>query len=111
MATVTITSSDVTLGLSSFERIGGLLRDLSVPRNAVVSATAVENGFKALRGLRAPGLGLPWVRAIGTWRGKGYKDWVSVQKGPALVLELRDQKFARAIVSNADAARLAAELS
>ena len=67
-----------------------------------MSATAVESGFKALRGLRAPGLGLPWVRAIGTWRGKGYKDWVSVSRGGAVVLELKNQKFARAVISVAN---------
>ncbi len=111
MAKVAVTRSNVTLSLTPLEKVGGLIGDLTVPRNAVVSATAVENGFKALRGLRAPGLGLPWVRAIGTWRGKGYKDWVSVSKGPALVLELKNQKFARAVVSIADASKVAAELS
>jgi hypothetical protein len=111
MAQISITRSNVTLSLSTLEKVGGLLRDLSVPRNAVVSATAVDDGLKALRGLRAPGLGLPWVRAIGTWRGKGYRDWVSVGRGPAVVLELKDQKFARAVVSVADAAKVAAELS
>jgi hypothetical protein len=111
MASVSITKSNVTISLTPFEKVGGLLRDLDVKRSSVVTATAVEDGLKALRGIRAPGLGLPWVRAIGTWRGRGYRDWVSVGRGPAVVLELKDHKFARAVVGVADAGKVVQELS
>lgn len=111
MASISVTKSKVTLSLTTFEKVAGLLKDLEVPRSAVVSATAVDDGLKALRGLRAPGLGLPWVRAIGTWRGRGFRDFVSVRRGPAVVLELTGHKFARAIVSVPDAAQVVRELS
>ncbi|MCE5288185.1 MAG: hypothetical protein LLG14_02985 [Nocardiaceae bacterium] len=111
MAQISVDRSHVKITLSAFEKISGFLGDLEVPRSAVQTVSVVENGFRALRGMRAPGLGMPFVRAIGTWRGRGYKDFVSVSRGPALVLELAGQKFARAIVTVRDPEAVAAALS
>lgn len=111
MATVKISNNSVEIALTRFEKVAGLLRDLRVPRSAVTSATAVDNGLRALRGLRAPGLGMPGVKAIGTWRGRGYRDFVSTGRGPAVVLELAGQKFARVVVAADNAKDIAAALS
>ena len=110
MASISIDKDTVTLTLAPWEKITGLVGNLRVPRSAITSATAVDSGFRALRGMRV-GLGIPFVRAIGRWVGFGYKDWVSVAPGPALVLELDGQRFDRAIVSAANATELAASLS
>ncbi len=86
----------------------GLLRDLEAPLPAVRSVEVVPDGFAALRGLRAPGLGLPGLRAIGTWRRRGTRTYVSVRRGPAVRIELTGQRFDTALVSADDAAAVAA---
>lgn len=103
MATIEITPDKLTIRLTRFEKIFGALHDLQVPLADVHTAEAVPNGLAALQGMRAPGLGLPGVRMIGTWRGKGSKTFVSVRRGqPALVLNLGRHKFDRAVVSADD---------
>ena len=39
---------------------------------------AVQQPFRELSGLRAPGTGLPGVIALGTWRGRGQKDFAAL---------------------------------
>ena len=56
-----------------------------------------------IRGIRAPGFGLPRYGALGTWRHGGRKDFVSVRYGtPGVVLELTGQPYARLVVGVAD---------
>ncbi len=112
MAAIETYSATLRISLSRAEKIFGLLRDLEVPRSAVITAEAVPSGLAELRGLRAPGLGLPGVRAIGTWRARSEKSYVSVRRGaPALRLRLAGQRYDTVLISTTDAVRLAAELS
>ncbi|MGY1824668.1 hypothetical protein [Geodermatophilus sp. SYSU D00079] len=112
MATVTTTPHTLRITLTRGEKLLGLLRDLEVPRDAVASVEAVPDGLSALRGLRAPGLGLPGVRAIGTWRRRGEKSLVSVRRGqPAVRLRLTGQRFDTVLVGADDAAALAGALA
>ena len=58
-----------------------------------------------LRGIRAPGTGLPKVIAIGTRRGGFGKDFAAVHgKGPAVVVELENTEYGRLVVTADDAA-------
>jgi hypothetical protein len=94
MATVTMTPQTLRVSLSRAERVLGLLRDLEVPRSAVQAVEVVPDGFAATRGLRAPGLALPRLRRVGTWRGRGGKTLVSVRRGrPAVRVRLTGQRF------------------
>ena len=112
MATIETTQGTVRIRLTRTEKFFGLLRDLEVPRSAITAVEAVPSGLAAVRGLRAPGLGLPGVRAIGTWRRRGEKAYVSVRRNqPAVRLRLTGQRFDTVLVSSDDAAALAAELS
>jgi hypothetical protein len=112
MATLQLTPKTLTVRLTRFEKIAGLLRDLEVPLSAVRSVTAVDSGLEATRGLRAPGLGLPGVRKVGTWRGRGQKTMVSVRTGqPAVRVELDGARFDVLLIGADDAAARAAEIT
>jgi hypothetical protein len=85
MATLTTTPSALTVTLSRFEKFFGMLRDRTFPRSAVTAVELCPEGLHAVRGLRAPGLGLPGVRLVGTWRRRGAKSLVSVRGGQPAV--------------------------
>ena len=107
MAAIETTPTTLRITLTPTEKVLGLLRDLEVPLAAVRSAEVVPDGVAALRGLRAPGLGLP-TRRIGTWRRRGTRTLVSVRRGPAVRLELTGQRFDTALVTVDDAASVVA---
>ncbi|SFL33387.1 hypothetical protein [Geodermatophilus ruber] len=112
MATLRTTPQTLTVSLSRAEKLLGLLRDLEVPRSAVREVTVVPDGLTATRGLRAPGLALPGVRQVGTWRGRGEKTLVSVRRGqPAVRVRLTGQRFDTLLLGTDDAAAVAGELT
>lgn len=112
MATVQLTTETLTVHLTRAEKVLGLLRDLTVPLGAVEEVTVVPDALAAVRGLRAPGLGLPRLRMIGTWRRSGERTLVSVRRGePALRLRLRSQRFTSVLVGLPDPAGTAAEIA
>lgn len=112
MATVPTTPQILRISLTRAEKALGLLRDLQVPRSAVTAVEVVPDGLAATRGVRAPGLGLPGRRKIGTWRGRGEKTLVTVQRGqPAVRVRLTGQRFDTLLVGTDDAAALAGTLT
>ncbi|MGY1697915.1 hypothetical protein ACI780_23710 [Geodermatophilus sp. SYSU D00814] len=111
MATIQTTPQTLSVSLTRTEKVLGLLRDLEVPRAAVRSVEVVPDGLAAARGLRAPGLGLPGRRLIGTWRRRGTRAFVSVRRGPAVRLHLTGQRFDTVLVSADDAAAVAADVA
>ncbi len=112
MATIETTPSTLRIRLSLTEKLFGLLRDLEVPRSSITAVEAVPAGLGAVRGLRAPGLGLPGVRAVGTWRGLGEKAYVSVRRDqPAVRVRLSGQRFDTLLIGTDDAAATAARLA
>lgn len=111
MATLQRTDSTLVLRLTRGEKIAGLLRDVVVPLSAVREVEVVADALAAARGLRAPGLGLPGRRKIGTWRRRGERTLVSVRRGqPAVRIRLRGQRYDTLLVGSDDAAALAAGL-
>ncbi len=68
--------------------------------------------FGELRGVRAPGTGVPGRIALGTWRYRGGKDFAALYGGkPAVIVHLRDAPFRRLLVSADDAEPLAAAIA
>lgn len=111
MSSVIATPDSLQIRLTTLEKVTGLLGDLDVPRSAVVRAEAVGDGLAAARGVRAPGLGIPGRRKVGTWRRRGGKTFVVVRRGePALRLELSEGRYRELLVGTPDAERLAATL-
>ena len=112
MATLQLTSTTLAVHLTLGERIAGLLRDVEVPLTAVRGAEVVAEPLTGIRGLRAPGLALPGVRKVGTWRRPGERTLVCVRRGqPAVRVRLEGQRYDTLLVGADDAAELAAALS
>ena len=110
MATVEITQGTVQLRFSLVEKVLGLVRNQDVPLSAVTTARVEPHGLGAVRGLRAPGLGLPGLRRVGTWRGRG-RTLVSVRRGePAVVVELTGHRYERLVIGSRDAAAVVEQL-
>lgn len=55
-----------------------MLRRPEAPLTAVRSVRAAGRAYSELRGIRAPGTGLPGAIALGTWRYRGGPDLVAV---------------------------------
>ena len=112
MATMQLSDSTLTVRLTRLEKIAGLLRDVEVPRTAVRAVDVVTEPLTAIRGLRAPGLALPGVRKVGTWRGRGERTFVCVRRDQAAVrIGLDGQRYDVLLVGADDAAALADALS
>lgn len=108
MATMTTDRTHLHLHLSTAEKIAGLIRDVRVPLTSVRDVETVADGLGAVRGIRAPGLGLPGHRAIGTWRRPGEKTLVSVRRGqPAVRVTLAGERYDALLVGSHDAAAVA----
>jgi hypothetical protein len=90
--------------LSAMEKLGALRSDVRVPMSAIVSCRVSTDPWSELRGVRAPGTGLPGVIALGTRRGGGIRDFSAVyRQTPAVVVELKGADFDRLVVSSEDA--------
>lgn len=112
MVFVSLDARTIAVRLTLLERVFALHGSISVPREAIRSATAVPDGLAAVRGIRAPGLGIPgWVK-FGTWRRRGTRTFALVKgRGPALHLQMSDGPIAEVLVSTSDADTLANRLS
>jgi hypothetical protein len=111
MTTTRLTSDVLEIRLTPAERIAALHGDLRLPRGSIRSADVLAEGLGAVRGLRAPGLALPGLVKLGTWRGRGGSRFVAVRRGqPALRLTLTGGRFDTVLVSTPHAAAIAAEL-
>jgi hypothetical protein len=108
MATLQLTADTLAVRFTTVEKLTGWLRDTEVPRSAIHSVEVVVDALGAPRGLRAPGLGLPGVRKIGTWRASGERTLVSVRRDqPALRIRLDGQRYDTWLIGADDAAMLA----
>ena len=109
MATIHVSGDTLRVEFSPAEKVFGLVRDRSFPTSSVTAVETTADALSAVRGLRAPGLGLPGLK-VGTWRGRG-KALVSARRGtPAVVVTLQGQAYERLVISTADAEVAAAAL-
>ena len=98
MAKLIREGNDLVLSLSLWEKLGALH---SSPRTGVESVEKVEFpeklwSSKTLRGIRAPGTGIPFVVLLGTMRSRGYRDFVAINgREKGVILTLNSASFAR----------------
>jgi hypothetical protein len=116
MATLQVTPPTLAVRLTTAEKLAGLLRDVEVPLSAVREVEVVADPLAELRGLRgglrAPGLALPGVRKIGTWRRPGERTLVSVRHDqPAVRVRLDGERWTTLLVGADDAAVLAGSIA
>jgi hypothetical protein len=113
VATITVRPDRVHVRPSAFERATGLLCDLDIPRDAVVSAEAVPDGLSAAKGWRAPGLAIPGLVKTGTWHSRGRRAYVIARRRPALVLRMTGFRYDLGVLDHpqGDLSELVQELS
>jgi hypothetical protein len=112
MATLQVTPPTLSVRLTPAEKIAGLVRDVDVPLTAVRDVEVVREPLAVLRGLRAPGLALPGVRKIGTWRRPGERTLVSVRRDqPAVRVRLEGARWDALLIGTDEAEAVAAALA
>ena len=112
VADLEVEGDELVLHLQAIEKAEGVHGDIRVPLSAVTAVRSVDDPWPELRGVRAPGTGLPNVIAVGTRRGDFGKDFAAVHgKGPAVVVELEGARFSRLVVTADDAAARAASVA
>jgi hypothetical protein len=109
MTTMRVEGDTLVVRFTTTEKILGLVRDQRIPASAIGAVATVDDGLAAARGLRAPGLGLPGIRKIGTWRSHDGKSLVSVRRDqPAVRVELSGQTYSSLIIGTDAPAQLSA---
>jgi hypothetical protein len=110
MAELNIDGDQLVFHMSGLEKAEGFHSDIRVPLASVSDVREVDTAWPdELRGIRAPGTGVPNVIAVGTRRGSFGKDFAAVHgKGPAVVVELEDQEYGRLVLTSDDAAGVVA---
>ena len=102
MAEVIETNGELILQLSWREKIFALHGNPRAKVSDLISNTESDKPWtkEALRGVRAPGTGIPYVVLLGTMRFKGGKDFTAIYKrGPVRIYEFGAGEFKRWIVS------------
>ena len=112
MATLAVEGDRLVVRLSPLERVGGLaLQPPSAPLARVRALRVSADPWRELRGMRAPGTGIPRVIALGHRRGPGVHDFAAVYRGRgAVVADLEGPGWTRFVVSSREPDALAAEL-
>jgi hypothetical protein len=109
MATLDVDGNNLVVRLSALEKIGALRGDIRLPLAAVCDVRVSDAPWSELRGIRAPGTGIPGIISLCTRRGRGVHDFAAVYgRRPAVVVEMSGVSFDRLVVSCADAAEAAA---
>jgi len=103
---------ELVLHLRTLEKAEGFHGgDIRIPLSAVTAVRVVDTAWPELRGVRAPGTGVPDVIAVGTRRGGFGKDFAAVHgKGPAVVVELEGAEYGHLIVTCDDADTVASAI-
>ena len=111
MAELKVDGNDLVLHMHALEKAEGFHGDIRLPLSAVDAVRLVDDPWPELRGIRAPGTGLPEVIAVGTRRGGFGKDFAAVHgRGPAVVVELTGVEYGRLVVTGDDAAQVVTQL-
>ncbi|HEY1652738.1 MAG TPA: hypothetical protein VGG09_12710 [Acidimicrobiales bacterium] len=104
MAELEVDGAELILHLHALEKAEGFHGDIRLPLPAVDTIRAVDDPWAELRGIRAPGTGVPEVIAVGTRRGGFGKDFAAVHgRGPAVVVELTGAEYGRLVVTDDNA--------
>ena len=98
---IRITNGQIGYELSAIEIVGAFGLPPKARLSNLVSVSLEVNPWtsKVLRGIRAPGTGFPYLIMLGTMRHRKGKDFCVVYKrNPVLVLEFKNEKWARWVV-------------
>ncbi|TFD78217.1 hypothetical protein [Cryobacterium fucosi] len=112
MASLRVHPDRLEIHLTKAEKTLSLRRDdIVVDRVNIRSVTITDDPWIWIRGIRAPGLELPLVLAVGTWKFHGGKDFLAIKrKRQAVVIDLVEEDFTRVILTTNHAPDLIASL-
>ncbi|HLH67136.1 MAG TPA: hypothetical protein VKV27_15695 [Solirubrobacteraceae bacterium] len=113
MATLTVARDELVVELTPIERLAAFRREVRLSLADVRSVCEEPDPWSALRGIRAPGTGIPGVLAYGVRRMTGgAPDFAALHgHGPAVRVECEPgARFSRLLVSVAEPARTVAEI-
>lgn len=102
MAQVIEVNGELILQLSFREKIFALHGNPRAKVSDLISTTESDTTWtkEVLRGVRAPGTGIPYVVLLGSMRFKGGKDFTAIYKrGPVRIYEFGAGEYKRWIVS------------
>jgi len=105
VAKLAIEGLELAVRMSVVERAAAIHGDVRFPLASVTAVAVEPNVWAAMRGIRAPGTGIPFVIAYGTLRHPGGRDFVLVRGGrrPGLRIDFgSDAPFARLLMTVAD---------
>jgi hypothetical protein len=111
VASFILDGADLIVKMSELEMVEAFHSEVRVPIAAVQAVRVVDDAWPELRGIRAPGTGIPGVIAVGTRRGPFGKDFAVVHgRERAVVVDLAGADYARLVVTTPDAESVAAEI-
>jgi len=93
---------NIELFLSTWGKIASLHGNLVASKSDLISRKVVEKPFRSglLKGVRAPGTGIPFYILLGTMRYKGGKDFTMIYGNrPVEVFEFKSGPYKRWIIS------------
>ena len=102
MPKVIESKDELILQLSFWERIGALHKSLVIDKNSLVEKKLADKPWRSslLRGIRAPGTGIPFLILLGTMRYRGGKDFTAIYKQrPVEIYSFKDGPYKRWIVT------------
>lgn len=112
MASLRVHPDRLEIHLTPAERTLSLRRDdIVVQRENIRSVAITDDPWTWIRGIHSPGVEVPLLLAVGTWKFHGGKDFLAVKgKRQAVVIDLVDEEFARVVLSTQHAVNLIASL-
>lgn len=103
MATLEIRDGILHLKMSGLEQLGSCHGPVKMPISEIRSVEFLDDPWtsKTMRGMRAPGTGIPYVIMLGTLRNfRGWKAFCAIYKRkPALVITWKSGPFNQWIVT------------
>lgn len=95
------------LQLSPWEKLGAFHGDLRMPISEIEFFRSISNPWTSeiMRGVRAPGTGIPFLIMLGTLRNfRGWRAFCAVyKKRPAVIINFKSGKFNSWIITTEDA--------
>ena len=98
MAILVTDGTEIRLKMSLLERLGALVSPPTARLDQVQSIEFIDELWSkdVLRGVRAPGTGMPYVVLIGVMRGSGFKDFCVIKrKNPGVIITFSSGPFQR----------------
>lgn len=96
-----VSGEKLIYSLNFLEKLGAFRKSPKSLLKNIQEIRYIENPWsrEVLRGLRAPGTGIPYVIMLGTMRHRKGKDFCLIyKKNPVILIEFKNEKFARWVI-------------